>query len=108
MCVDDGWSGNFWSPSGVLERDPEGHFSVLNRNGEFNAIGSGSAGCLTVKNVTQKLLDHKEPGEKVKIIIKTDSDAAAGMLHRVGCGKSVTLQRSTFGITSIACWSVRG
>ena len=87
MCVDDGWSGNFWAPGGDLERDPEGHSTVLKRNSEFNAIGSGSAGCLTVKNVMQKMLDHKELGEKVKMIIKTDSDAATGMLHRVGCGR---------------------
>ena len=37
--------------------------------------------------MTQELLDFEKPCEKVRMIIRTDSDAAKGVLHRVGCGR---------------------
>ena len=40
-----------------------------------------------MKNVMQELIDFETPGEKVRMIIRTDSDAAKGMIHRVGCGR---------------------
>ena len=40
-----------------------------------------------MKNVMQELIDYEKPGEKVRMIIRTDSDAAKGMIHRVGCGR---------------------
>ena len=41
-----------------------------------------------MKHVMQELIDFKMPGEKVRMIIRTDSDAAKGMIHRVGCGRA--------------------
>ena len=40
-----------------------------------------------MKNVLQELIDYEKPGEKVRMIIRTDSDAAKGMIYRVGCGR---------------------
>ena len=31
--------------------------------------------------------DHEKAGEKVKMVVRTHSDAAKGMLHRAGCGR---------------------
>ena len=55
---------------------------------EFYAIGSGCARGLTVKHVLQELFHTVSPDSDVKMTIRTDSDAARGMIHRVGCGRT--------------------
>ena len=42
---------------------------------------------LTVKKVMPELFDCDKPGEKVRMIIRTDSDSATGMLRRAGCDR---------------------
>ena len=42
---------------------------------------------LTVKHVLQEVLDAEKPGMKIRMMIRTDSDAARAMLHRVGVGR---------------------
>ena len=47
---------------------------------------------LTVKHVLQEILHTMSPDSDVKMTIRTDSDAARGMIHRVGCGRVRHLQ----------------
>ena len=55
-------------------------------------LGSGCARGLTVKQVLQEILRTMSPDSDVKMTIRTDSDAARGMIHRVGCGRVRHLQ----------------
>ena len=55
-------------------------------------IGSGCARALTVKHVLLETLHTTSPDSDVKMTICTDSDAARGMIHRVGCGRVRHLQ----------------
>ena len=59
---------------------------------EFYAIGSGCARRLSVKHVLQEILHTTSPDSDFKTTIRTDSDAARGMIHRVGCGRVRHLQ----------------
>ena len=59
---------------------------------EFCAIRSGCARGLTVKHVLLEILHTTSPDGDVKMTICTDSDAARGMIHRVGCGRVRHLQ----------------
>ena len=52
---------------------------------EFCAVGSGCARGLTVKHVLLEILHTTSPDSDVKMTICTDSDAARGTIHRVGC-----------------------
>jgi hypothetical protein len=54
---------------------------------EFYAIGSGCGRGLLIKGVLQEIHDALSDGVQITMIIKTDSDAARGMLHRHGCGR---------------------
>ena len=47
---------------------------------------------LTVKHVLLETLHTTSPDGDVKMKICTDSDAARGMIHRVGCGRVRHLQ----------------
>ena len=66
--------------------------SLSSAESEFYAIGSGCARGLTVKHVLQEILHTVSPDSDVKMTIRTDSDAARGMIHRVGCGRVRHLQ----------------
>ena len=59
---------------------------------DLYAIGSGCARGLTVKHVLLEILHTASPDSDVKMTICTDSDAARGMVHRVGCGRMRHLQ----------------
>ena len=59
---------------------------------DLYAIGSGCARGLTVKHVLLEILHTTSPDSDVKMTICTDSDAARGMIHRVGCGRMRHLQ----------------
>ena len=67
-------------------------------NQKVISIGSGASRGLTVKNVMQEFHGHEKECEKVKMTIRTDSVETTGMLHRVGCGKSVSVQCLTSSI----------
>ena len=66
--------------------------SLSSAESEFYAIGSGCARGLTVKHVLQEILHTVSPDIDVKVTLRTDSDAARGMIHRVGCGRVRLLQ----------------
>ena len=66
--------------------------SLSSAESEFYAIGSGCARGLTVKHVLQEILHTVSSDIDVKMTIRTDSDAARGMIHRVGCGRVRLLQ----------------
>ena len=66
--------------------------SLSSAEGECYAIGSGCARGLTVKHVLLEILHTTSPDGDVKMTICTDSDAARGVLHRVGCGRVRHLQ----------------
>ena len=66
--------------------------SLSSAESEFYAIGSGCARGLIVKHVLQEILKTMSPDSDVKMTIRTDSDAARGMIHRVGCGRVRHLQ----------------
>ena len=66
--------------------------SLSSAESEFYAIGSGCARGLTVKHVLQEILHTVSPDSDVKMTIRTDSDAARGMVHRVGCRRVRHLQ----------------
>ena len=66
--------------------------SLSSAESEFYAIGSGCARGLTVKHVLQEIIHTVSPDSDVKMTIRTDSDAARGMIHRVGCGRVRRLQ----------------
>ena len=66
--------------------------SLSSAESEFYAIGSGCARGRTVKHVLQEILHTVSPDSDVKMTIRTDSDAARGMIHRVGCGRVRHLQ----------------
>ena len=70
--------------------------SLSSDQSEFYAIGSACARGLTVKHVLQEILHTTSPDSDVKITIRTDSDAARGMIHRVGCGRVRHLQTRYF------------
>ena len=61
--------------------------SLSSAESEFYAIGSGCARGLTVKHVLLEILHATTPDEDIKMTVCTDSDAARGMIHRVGCGR---------------------
>ena len=42
---------------------------------------------MVLREFWEDLLGYEKLGEKVRMIIRTDSDAAKGVLHRVGCGR---------------------
>ena len=66
--------------------------SLSSAESEFYAMGSGCARGLTVKHVLQEILHTVSPDGDVKMTIRSDSDAACGMIHRVGCGRVRHLQ----------------
>ena len=66
--------------------------SLSSSESEFYAIGSGCARGLTVKHVLQEIPHTTSPDGDVKMIVCTESDAARGMSHRVGCGRVRHLQ----------------
>ena len=66
--------------------------SLSSAESEFYAIGSGCARGLTVKHVVQETLHTVLADSDVKMTSRTDSDAARGMIHRVGCGRVRHLQ----------------
>ena len=66
--------------------------SLSSAESEFYAIGSGCARGFTVKHVLQEILHTMSPDSDVKMTIRTDSDAARAMIHRVGCGRVRHLQ----------------
>ena len=55
-------------------------------------MGLCSGAHITVKHVLQEILHTMSPGSDVKMTIRTDSDAARGLIHRVGCGRVTHLQ----------------
>ena len=62
-----------------------------------------------MKHVMQELIDYEKPREKVRMIIRTDSDAAKGMIHRVGCGRvRHGATRCHWHERGIARWSALG
>ena len=66
--------------------------SLSSAESEFYAIASGCARGLIVKHVLQEILHATTPDADVKMKVCTDSDAARGMIHRVGCGRVRHLQ----------------
>ena len=61
--------------------------SLSSAESEFYAIGSGCARGLTIKHVLLAILHTTAPDADIKMTGCTDSDAARGMIHRVGCGR---------------------
>ena len=66
--------------------------SLSSAESEFYTIGSGCARGLMVKHVLLEILHATSPDTDVKMTICTDSDAARGMIHIVGCGRVRHLQ----------------
>ena len=66
--------------------------SLSSAESEFYAVGSGCARGLTVKHVLLEILHTMSPDGGVKMTICTNSDAARGMIHLVGCGRVRHLQ----------------
>ena len=66
--------------------------SLSSDESEFYAIGSGCARGLTIKHVLLEILHATTPDADIKMTVCTDSDAARGMIHRVGCGRVRHLQ----------------
>ena len=59
--------------------------SLSSAESEFYAIGSGAARGITVNNVMLEMALATEPAAvPIQLVLRTDSDAARGMLHRVG------------------------
>ena len=58
--------------------------SLSSAESEFHAIGSGLCSGAH-SHVLQEILHTVTPDSDVKMTIRTDSDAARGMIHRVGC-----------------------
>ena len=66
--------------------------SLSSAGSDLYSIGSGCARRLTVKHLLQEILHTVFPDSVVKMTIRADSDAACGMIHRVGCGRVRHLQ----------------
>ena len=66
--------------------------SLSSAENEFYAIGSGCARGLTVKHMLLEILHTTTPDEDIKVTVCTDSDAARGTIHTVGCGRVRHLQ----------------
>ena len=66
--------------------------SLSSAESEFYAIGSGCARGLTIKHVLLEILHTTTPDAEIGMTVCTDSDAARGMIHRVGCGRVRHLQ----------------
>ncbi|CAK0826802.1 unnamed protein product [Prorocentrum cordatum] len=71
----------------------QGAVALSSAESEFYAIGSAAARGIAVRQVMVEIaeLGAGLPAD-VKLIIRTDSDAARGMIHRVGCGRVRHLQ----------------
>ena len=105
VWTDGDWSGNAVTckstSAGAIQRGShtietwsvnQQVVSLSSAEGEFYAIGSGCARGLTVKHVLLEILHATTPDEDIKMTVCTDSDAARGMIHRVGCGRVRHLQ----------------
>ena len=104
------WTGGDWSGNAVTCRStsagavPLGSHtietwsvnqqvvSLSSAESEFYAIGQVVLEGLTVKHVLLEILHATSPDGDVKMTICTDSDAARGVIHRVGCGRVRHLQ----------------
>ena len=62
--------------------------SLSSAEREFAAIGGGTSRGLTVKHVLQEVLGNIRLGAKIPMVVRTDSNAARSMLHRVRCGRA--------------------
>ena len=103
VWTDGDWSGNGMTCKSTSAGAIQSHtietwsvdqqvVSLSSAESEFYAIGSGCARGLTIKHVLLEILHTTTPDAVIGMTVCTDSDAARGMIHRVGCGRVRYLQ----------------